>query len=94
MACDDAVGRDLDLFHAEIVATVLDEHVQLAEGARVEKQVEPLAGGQFAALLLLFDGFGAAHLPGFLLFIQEFLDRVPGCLHLNIPLSKCLITGK
>ena len=39
---------DLLLGHAEVVAAVLDEHVELLERALVEQQVDPLAGGQLA----------------------------------------------
>ncbi len=64
-----AVARHLGLLHAEIDAAVLDIHVELLEGAVVEEELKPLAGGELAALVLRVDallapahaGLGAAN---------------------------------
>ena len=71
VAGDHAVARDLLLLHAEIVAAVLDEHVPLLEGAGIEQQLQPLARGELALLVLLLDALLAAALARrFALFLQ------------------------
>ena len=60
MAGDHAVAGDLLLLHPEVGAAVHDEAVHLHEGARVEEQLDPLAGGELARLVLLLDALGAA----------------------------------
>ena len=59
-AGDDAVAGDLDLLHAEIGRAVLDEHVELLEGALVEQKLDALAGRQLAAAVLRLDALLAA----------------------------------
>ena len=59
-AGDHAVGGDGYLVHAEVGRAVLDEEVGLLEGAFIEKKVEPLAGREFAGLVLFLDGLFAA----------------------------------
>ena len=44
----DAVAGDLGRVHAEIVAAMLDEHVELLEGIVVEQELDPLARRQLA----------------------------------------------
>src|SRR4029450_5686421 len=61
-AGDDAVAGDAALLHAELGRAVLDEHVELLERALVHEQLEALARGELAALVLRFDGRLAA--PG------------------------------
>ena len=51
-AGDDAVGERPGVLDAEAVGPVAGEHVELDEGVRVEEQVEPLAGGELAPLVL------------------------------------------
>ena len=61
-AGDDAVAGDLLLLHAEIGGAMLDEHVELLERAFIEKNLDTLARGQLAALVLRVDaGLAAAH---------------------------------
>ena len=48
------------------VAAVLDEHVELLEGALVEQQLDPLARRQLAARVLRGDALFAAAEPRFL----------------------------
>ena len=60
VAGDDAVAEDLLLVHAEVGAAVGDELVELDEAARVEQQVDALARGQLAGLVLALDALGAA----------------------------------
>src|SRR3712207_7524132 len=57
---DDAVARDLRLFHAEFGAVVLDVHVELLEAAGIEQDVEPLARGKPALGMLRIDALLAA----------------------------------
>ena len=59
-AGDDAVGEVLLLVQVEVGGAVDDEGVQLTEGAFIEQQVEALAGGEAAALVL---GFNALQTP-------------------------------
>ena len=54
-AGDDAVARGLLLLHAEVGAAMLDEGVELLEGVLVHQQLDALAGGQLAALVLRVD---------------------------------------
>ena len=54
-AGDDAVARRLLLLHAELGAAVLDEGVELLERVLVHEQLDALAGGQLAALVLGVD---------------------------------------
>ena len=56
-------GYDL-LVEAEVGGAVGDEPVELDEAALVEQQVEPLAGGELALLVLLRHAGGAAALLG------------------------------
>ena len=61
VAGDDAVAEDLLLLHAEVGAAVRDEAVELDEAAGVEQEVDALARGQLAGLVLLLDaGLAAA----------------------------------
>ena len=50
------------LLHAEVAAAVGDEGVDLDEGAGVEQQLDALAGGELAVLVLALDALRAA--PG------------------------------
>ena len=59
-AGDDAVARNLGLFHAEFDRAVLDEHVEFLERALVEQQFDALPRGQFAAGVLRLDALLAA----------------------------------
>ena len=60
VAGDHAVARDLVVGHAEVGAAVLDEHVPLFEGAVVEQQLDPLARGELALVVLRVDALLAA----------------------------------
>ena len=76
-AGDHAVAGDLGLLHAEVVAAVLDVHVELLEGVLVHEQLDALARGQLAALVLGVDArlpAAEARLrPPPLQFVQHFL---------------------
>src|SRR6185437_1543893 len=63
-AGDDAVTGNFLLLHAELVGAVLDEHVELLERALVEQELDALAGGQLAALVLGLDAPFATAQPG------------------------------
>ena len=59
----DAVAVGAVLVEAELGAAVADERAELLEGVGVEEEVEALAGGELAFLVLLRDaGFAAAKL--------------------------------
>ncbi len=59
-AGDDAVAGDFLRAHAELGRAVLDEHVELLERALVHQQVDALARGELAALVLRLDARRAA----------------------------------
>ena len=59
-AGDHAVAGDFGLLHAEVARAVLDEHVELLERALVEQELDPLARGELAALVLRLDARLAA----------------------------------
>ena len=63
-AGDHAVAGNFLLLHAEVGRAVLDEHVELLERALVEQELDALARGQFAALVLGFDALFAAAQAG------------------------------
>src|SRR5262249_14187545 len=47
-AGDDAVSGNLVFLHAEFVAAMFDEHVELFETAFVQQEIDALAGGELA----------------------------------------------
>ncbi len=55
MAADHAVARNPALLHPEVSAVVLDQGVDLLEAALVEEQLDPLARGQLALLVMTCD---------------------------------------
>src|SRR5579883_1823002 len=59
-AGDDAVARNGLGLHAEIMTTMLDEHVPLLEGAGIEQKLETLARRQLALVMLCLDPARAA----------------------------------
>ncbi len=60
-----AIAGHLLVGHAEVDAAVLDEHVRLLEGVGVEQELDALAGGELAALVLRLDpALAAAELGG------------------------------
>ena len=65
---------DLGLLHAEVGAAVLDEHIELLEGVLVHQQLDALAGGELAALVLGVDAGLAAAETGFPATTLELLD--------------------
>ena len=56
VAGHDAVAPGAVVLQAEAVGAVAGEHVELGEAARVEQQVDALAGGELAARVLALDG--------------------------------------
>ena len=59
------------LVEAELGRAVDDERVDLLEGAGVEQDVDALAGGELAALVLRFDALQAAAEAGLILHLEE-----------------------
>ena len=58
-----------------------DEAVELDEAALVEQQVEPLAGGELALLVLLRHAAGAAALLGERLAVVQLVEQLSGVGH-------------
>ena len=56
----DAVAVRMGRIHAEVGAAVLHEHVEFFETARIQEFLKPLAGGEFALLVLGVDTLLAA----------------------------------
>ena len=56
VAGDHRVAPGTVVQHVEVARAVADEGVQLLERARVEQLLDPLAGGQLAAVVLLLLG--------------------------------------
>ncbi len=75
----DAVAGDFLSGHAEIGGAVLDEHVELLERTFVEEDLDALAGGELAFLVLCVDAglaaAGARDGAAALEFVQHFLHR-------------------
>ena len=69
-----AVAHEPLLFQAEIVAAVRDEHVELAEAAFVEHEVQPLARRQLAGRVLAGDSVLAAAAQRLLLSVTQLFD--------------------
>ena len=73
-------GYDL-LVEAEVGGAVGDEAVELDEAALVEQEVEPLAGGELALLVLLGDPRGSPALLGEGLAVVELIEELAGVGH-------------
>ena len=76
VAGDEAVAGDDLLVHAEVAAAMRDEFVDFFEGAFVEQQVDALARGELAFLVLAVAPFLAAALFGGLVARAQFLEPV------------------
>ncbi len=70
----------LVVLHAEVVGAVLDEHVELLEGVLVHEELDALARGQFAALVLRLDAPPAAAAARAVAPLFELVDDVLHCL--------------
>ena len=73
-AGDDAVTGIYLLLEAEGGGAVSDEAVELDEAAGVEEQIQPLAGGELALLVLLGHSLGASSLLGEGLAVVELVE--------------------
>ena len=71
---NDSVTVEFRLFHTEIRATVLDEHVEFLETSFVKKHCYSFAGREFAFGVLGVDSFLTAAHAGFRPALHEFLD--------------------
>ena len=75
VAGDDAVAERCFWFASPNVAGAMgDEHIEFVEGAGVEQQIEPLAGGELALFMLRVDALLAAAQQGFLLETAQFFN--------------------
>ena len=81
VAGDDAVAGDHLLLEPEVGGAVGDEAVELDEAAFVEQQVEPLARGELALLVLLGDARRAPALLGERLTVMELFEELSGVGH-------------
>ena len=75
-AGDDAVGERTVVLDAEAVRAVAGEHVELDERARVEQQVDALAGGELAPLVLAPDRRLAARRARLFLQLRQLLEAL------------------
>ncbi len=73
-AGDDAVAGDAVVGHAELGGAVLDEHVELLEGAFVQQEIDTFACGQLALGVLGCNPALAAALAGLLSPVGEFVE--------------------
>ena len=73
---DHAVAWDALVLHAEVVAAVLDEHVELLKGVLVEQDVDAFSGGQLAFGVLRRDALLAAARSGLGAALFEFVQDV------------------
>ena len=64
------------LVHAEVAAAVGDELVELLERAGIEQQLDPLARGQLAGVVLALEALLAAAELGAPLEVGEMSDRI------------------
>ncbi len=71
---DDSVSVGVALFHPEVGAAMLHEHVILFETARVQQHLQALAGRFLAFGVLGFDALFAAAQTGFGTAFHQFLD--------------------
>jgi hypothetical protein len=77
------------LVHPEVRAAVLDEHIVFLEAAFVEKERDPLAGGEFGLGVLRLDAFLSAAQPGLRPALHQLLDVVSLNTHSRIKLLTC-----
>ena len=75
-AGDDAVAGDFRFLHAEVAGAMLDEHVEFLERALVEQQLDALARGELAALVLRLDARLATTKAGLLAPLFEPVEDV------------------
>ena len=68
------VAQELLLLHAEVMATVLLEHVVLFEGTLVQQHLDALAGSIFALVVLLLYGFLTTTETSLFALLDELLD--------------------
>ena len=72
--CYDTVAKELLLLHAEVMATVLLEHVVLFERTFVEQHVDTLAGSVFATFMLFLNCFFTTTETSLLTLLDQLLD--------------------
>ena len=76
VAGDEAVARHHLLVHAEIAAAVGDQLVEFLEGAFVEQQLDALAGGELALLVLARAALRPAALLGGRVAPPQFVEAI------------------
>src|SRR5579884_411909 len=76
VAGDDSVARDALLVHPEIAVAMDDQLVELLERAGVEEQLDALARGELAFLVLTLDARFAAAQLAFAFALFELVDFV------------------
>src|SRR5262249_32312732 len=75
-AGNDAVARDLGLFHAELTRAVLDKHVELLKRVLVHEQNNAFARGELAAPVLGVDPILATAEPRILTALFQIFEDV------------------
>ena len=81
------IAADALVLHVEILATVNHEAVELFESVGVEQQIDALARGQLAGVVLTLDASLAAALARFVLAALELFEPVVVC-HLAFHLER------
>ena len=69
------------LLHAEVVAAMRNEHVELLEAAFVEQHLDAFAGRVFASFVLFVDRFLSAAEPGGLAVFDQLIDFILNLAH-------------
>jgi hypothetical protein len=69
------------LVQSEVGGAVGDEAIELDEAAFVEQEIEPLAGGELAFLVLLSDAIRSPALIGKDLSVMQLVEEFSGVGH-------------
>ena len=72
--CYDAIAQELLLLHAEIMATVLLEHVVLFERTLVQQHFNTLTGSILTFVVLFLNGFFTTTETGLFALLDELFD--------------------
>jgi hypothetical protein len=75
-AGDDPVAREALLVHAEVHALVDDQAIHFVERTLVDQQLDALARGLLARVVLPRDALGAARELGCLVAPSEFIEAI------------------
>ena len=76
VASDHTIAGDLVVFHAEVGAAVLDEHIPLFKSAFIKQHLEPFTRRQLAFGVLGLDALGTATQTGGCALVFELFKNV------------------